>query len=112
MIEKPWGYEEILISNEQFVVKRLFIKANHRLSLQFHNVKIEAWLFIKGKGLYISSNGTNSYDGRLVESIPINTIHRIEAEQDTEIIEVSTPELDDVVRVADDYGRVDKCCGE
>ena len=112
IIEKPWGSEEILLQTNEFVVKRILVKAHHRLSLQFHRVKIESWLVLRGRGLYVSAKGEDSYNGKFVDSIPANAIHRLEAYEDTEIIEVSTPELDDVVRVEDDYGRVDKCCGE
>lgn len=90
-IDKPWGYEEILEKNEFYVIKRIFVKKGHRLSKQYHNKKTETWIFPDGT----------------IKHIPPKTIHRLEAKGgDLEILEVSTPELDDVVRLEDDYNRV------
>ena len=107
-IEKPWGYEEILIKDSLFITKRIFIKEGHRLSLQFHNKKNEVWLILRGRGKITKGFYTTYYGNGIgkVECIPAGIPHRIEAKEDTELIEVSTPELDDVVRLEDNYGRV------
>jgi mannose-6-phosphate isomerase-like protein (cupin superfamily) len=90
-IEKPWGYEEILEENKHYVIKRIFVKKGHRISKQYHKIKTETWIYPDGK----------------IENIPPGKIHRLEAKKkDIEIIEISTPELDDIIRLEDDYGRV------
>ena len=90
IIEKPWGHEEILEKNEHYVIKRLFVKKGHRLSKQYHNIKTETWIYPDGK----------------IVHIPPKTVHRLEAkDEDVDILEVSTTELDDIVRLEDDYGR-------
>lgn len=108
-IWKPWGYEKILICNADFVVKELFIKAGHRLSLQKHIVKEEIMLVIHGNGFFQKDLGAFAYcaNSRVrAFHFPSETIHRITAGEDTTLIEVSTPELDDVIKIEDDYGRV------
>ena len=109
--EKPWGYELLLARTSQYAGKLIFVKKGHRLSLQFHKKKDESMYFYQGKAL-IETEGS---DGRLVRTvaepgyclrIPPMTKHRLEALEDTTFFEVSTPELDDVVRLQDDYGRV------
>jgi mannose-6-phosphate isomerase-like protein (cupin superfamily) len=107
MTEKPWGYEEILLQNEKFVVKRLFIRGGHRTSLQKHSLKHEAMLILLGKGVIGIGDSNTWYDTKhKVFAIPTDIMHRITATKDTELIEVSTPELDDVIRLEDDYGRI------
>lgn len=108
-IDKPWGYEEILVNNGRYVIKKIFVNKKHRLSLQAHKVKSETLLIHKGKGVVTLDGKRVDYDvsgmPKIVDiSIP-GTVHRIVAVRDTVIYEVSTPELDDVIRIEDDYGR-------
>ena len=112
IIDKPWGHEEIIINTSKYVMKKLFIKAGHRLSRQFHVRKDETIYVFKGK-LYLDlsenegkSNILTLDEGRSWRIKP-KTIHRFAApsNQDVELFEVSTPELNDVVRLSDDYGR-------
>jgi mannose-6-phosphate isomerase len=110
-VEKPWGYELIWAEAERYVGKLLFVRAGHSLSLQFHRVKDESWLVQEGRAqLELGSAG----DAVLHEEIigpgttfhfRPGTVHRVTAIEDTTILEVSTPELDDVVRLEDRYGR-------
>lgn len=108
--EKPWGFELLFAHTPKYAGKVIFVKRGHRLSLQYHKEKDETMYLYKGKAL-IEVEGS---DGRLVKSvaepgycvrIPPRTKHRLEAVEDTTIFEVSTPELEDVVRLEDDYGR-------
>lgn len=110
IITKPWGYEKILEKNNHYVVKILHIKKGHKLSLQYHERKTETLFLYKGKGHVVKWNrGGSKYE--YMETplqkvhIPRGWVHRIEAIEDLEILEVSTIELDDVVRMEDDYGR-------
>lgn len=104
--DKPWGYEELLSSNESYAMKKLVIKEGHRLSLQLHLHKRETWYIASGEGA--ATLGTTMFNlkpDRVVD-IPAGTQHRVFAGKgDMVIIETSTPQLDDVVRIQDDYGR-------
>lgn len=110
-VEKPWGYELIWAHTERYVGKLLHIKAGHRLSLQFHKVKDETVFVHAGTMRFVIEE-----NGKLVERllgpgdcchIPPGTTHRMIAETDCDVFETSTPELDDVVRLEDNYGRAD-----
>jgi len=109
-VEKPWGWELVWAEADAYVGKLLFVRAGHALSLQYHKVKDESWLVREGRAtLELGEVG-----GEL-ERIEITagdafryrpgTVHRVAAVEDTLILEVSTPELDDVVRIEDLYGR-------
>jgi mannose-6-phosphate isomerase len=108
-IEKPWGYEIIWAKTDKYVGKILHINAGHALSLQFHQIKEETIRVLKG-------NLSFFYDGDqfLLKPgdsfhIPKGKLHRMRAgDHDVEIVEVSTTELDDVIRVSDNYGRLSK----
>jgi len=110
-VEKPWGYELIWAETDEYVGKLLFVKAGESLSLQFHNVKDESWLVQQGRAkLELGSAG----DAMLKQEVigpgatfrfRPGTVHRVTAIDDTKIVEVSTAELDDVVRLEDRYGR-------
>jgi len=108
-VSKPWGHELIFAKTARYVGKILHIKQGETLSLQYHNVKEETLFVVRGElKLTIESDG----DRRVLplregESfhIPPRLIHRMEAVIDTDVAEVSTPELDDVVRLEDRYGR-------
>jgi mannose-6-phosphate isomerase len=110
-VDKPWGYELIWAETERYVGKVLFIKAGESLSLQFHRIKDEAWLVQDGRAkLELGSAGEAMLNEEVVAAgatfrFKPGTVHRVTALEDTTIVEVSTPELDDVVRLEDRYGR-------
>ncbi len=105
IVEKPWGREQWLVVTEKYVLKILEIKKGHRFSLQYHEIKDEAWLVIKGKLLAVYGEEKLTLIPGDIVRVPPKTIHRLKALEDAEIIEVSTPELEDVVRLEDDYSR-------
>ena len=110
-VEKPWGYELIWAVSEIYVGKVLFVKAGESLSLQYHEQKDESWFVQSGRGrLELGVEGS----GELVEAeigtgdsfrYRPGTVHRVTSIEDTTILEVSTPHLEDVVRLEDAYGR-------
>ena len=109
-INKPWGYELIWAQTAHYVAKILSIRAGHQLSRQYHRQKDESFFVQKGEMCLEIGQGDEL---KRVEMKPGDsfhcppcTIHRMRALTDVEVFEVSTPELDDVVRVEDDYGRV------
>jgi mannose-6-phosphate isomerase-like protein (cupin superfamily) len=110
-VEKPWGWELIWADTELYVGKILFLAAGHALSLQFHNQKDESWYVQSGRGeleLGEAGQGILSTEvivpGNAFRFVP-GTVHRVTALEDLTILEVSTPHLDDVVRLEDAYGR-------
>jgi len=110
-VEKPWGYELIWAHTDTYVGKVLFVRAGHSLSLQFHREKDEAWLVQSGRAkLELGEVGDSVLNeevigpGNAFHYVP-GTVHRVTAVEDTTILEVSTPHLDDVVRLEDAYGR-------
>lgn len=106
IVTKPWGYEDIWAHTDEYVGKILYIKNNQRLSLQYHEKKKETVRVLKGTLTLVMENHTYFLDEGESKHIPSGTIHRMEARDgDVMVIEVSTPELDDVVRLQDDYQR-------
>jgi mannose-6-phosphate isomerase len=110
-VDKPWGHELIWAETDDYVGKVLFIRAGQSLSLQYHERKDESWLVQAGRArLELGAVGDD-----VLETIEIRpgdafryrpgTVHRVTAVEDTSIVEVSTPHLDDVVRLEDAYGR-------
>ncbi len=110
-VEKPWGYELIWAHSEIYVGKVLFVKAGAALSLQFHKQKDESWLVQSGKAkLELGEAGQAVLTEEVIGAGAAfryrpGTVHRVTAIEDTTILEVSTPQLDDVVRLEDRYGR-------
>ena len=110
-VEKPWGYELIWALTDTYCGKVLFVKAGHSLSLQFHREKDEAWLVQSGRAkLELGEAGETVLKEEVVGAgaafhYAPGTVHRVTAIEDTTILEVSTPQLDDVVRLEDAYGR-------
>lgn len=112
-ILKPWGKEIWFADEPEYAGKILHIKKGHRYSLQYHEKKKETQFLIKGKIKFYLGKDQNALEefimepGDKLDIIP-GTIHRAEAIEDSEIVEVSTSDLDDVVKLADDYGRSGK----
>ena len=108
-VEKPWGYEHIWAETPRYVGKILHITAGQRLSRQYHNRKDETFLVQSGEMDLELGDGADRKTLRMraQESFhcPPGTIHRMVAVTDVDVVEVSTPELDDVVRLEDVYGR-------
>jgi mannose-6-phosphate isomerase len=110
-VEKPWGYELIWAETDAYVGKVLFVKAGESLSLQFHRVKDESWLVQDGRAkVELGSPGDAVLRAEVIGPgaafhYAPGTVHRVTALEDTTILEVSTPFLDDVVRLEDAYGR-------
>ena len=110
-VEKPWGWELIWALADGYAGKILFVRAGHSLSLQFHREKDESWYVQSGRAkVELGEVGA----AVLVEEVVTvgaafrfepGTVHRVTALEDTTILEVSTPHLDDVVRLEDLYGR-------
>jgi quercetin dioxygenase-like cupin family protein len=108
-VEKPWGYELHWAKTERYVGKIIHVNAGHALSLQYHNLKDETIYLQSGKLLFEIHHGPEvikreMLPGERVHIAP-KTVHRMTAIEDSDIFEVSTPELHDVVRLEDRYGR-------
>jgi len=110
-VEKPWGHELIWALSDTYCGKVLFVKAGAALSLQFHNEKDESWLVQSGRAkLELGDAGQTILSEEVIGAGAAfryrpGTVHRVTAIEDTTILEVSTPQLDDVVRLEDLYGR-------
>jgi len=105
-IDKPWGYEELIEYNSNYVVKKLFMKKGHSCSLQYHEIKRETIVILKGSLIiYIGDEKKEYHEGDSV-TIPPFTHHMMEGLEDCLYLESSTNELWDVVRLQDRYGRV------
>lgn len=112
VVPKPWGEERWITVNDRYAGKLLLLKKGRRLSLQFHERKHEVQYVDSGRIKY--TLGSTDRPGEVRELVatagtviilPPGAIHRMEALEDSRLFEVSTPELDDVVRIEDDYGR-------
>ena len=110
-VEKPWGWELIWAHTDAYVGKILFVKAGHSLSLQYHERKDESWYVESGRArLELGATGDPVLNEQVIAPGEAyhyrpGTVHRVTAIEDTRILEVSTPHLDDVVRLEDAYGR-------
>ena len=110
-VVKPWGFELLWAYTDRYAGKILHIDPGHRLSLQYHNSKDETLYLLNGRmQLELEDDG-----GALVQHIvaagesfrvPAGRRHRLHALEECHVLEASTPELDDVVRIHDEYGRV------
>jgi len=105
-VEKPWGKEVWLEVNDKYVVKELHINPNQRISLQYHEKKLETMYVLQGHGdLLLDDVVIELYNGLSI-TIPPKAVHRLSAcSGGIIILETSTPELEDVVRIEDDYNR-------
>ena len=105
VVDKPWGREVWYAHNDHYAGKILEVTAGHLLSLQLHEIKHETLYLQSGRMLF--TLGDEVFEWRPGEAIeiPPRTVHRMEAVEDSVILEVSTPHLEDVVRLEDRYGR-------
>jgi len=108
-VEKPWGHELIWAETDRYVAKVLFIKQGYKLSRQYHRVKDETLLVESGQMDLEIGQDSDLRTQRMrhgdVFHVTPGTVHRMIAVEDCEVFEVSTPQLDDVVRLEDGYGR-------
>jgi mannose-6-phosphate isomerase-like protein (cupin superfamily) len=110
-VEKPWGYEIIWASTDRYVGKILHVNAGHALSLQYHVRKDETIHLLRGRMRFWAGPSASELreiplsEGQSFRVTP-GTVHRMEAITDVDILEASTPDLDDVVRLEDRYGRI------
>ena len=109
VVPKPWGHETIWAHTDRYVGKILHIKAGHALSVQYHNRKDETVYLLSGRIIYRVKGEDGLQDVQLTigEAFRVSpgTIHQMEAVTDCDVLETSTPDLDDVVRLSDRYGR-------
>lgn len=109
-VEKPWGYEIWWAQTEHYAGKILHVNAGHRLSLQYHHEKDESCYVLSGSLTLIQGDSAHDLKETTVavgdawRNLP-GVIHTIQAIDDSDVLEVSTPHLEDVVRLVDDYGR-------
>lgn len=109
-VDKPWGHELIWAKTDRYVGKVLHVKAGEALSLQYHLVKDETIMVLTGRLRFeFFAEGEEPRAQELAPGEPFHIApglrHRMIAIEDTDVVEVSTPELDDVVRIEDRYGR-------
>lgn len=109
-VPKPWGEELIWALTDRYCGKVITIETGRRLSLQYHERKDEAIFVTTGRLLLLLENDRGEDELRELgpgegAHVPVGRRHRYEAIERVELIEVSTPELDDVVRIEDDFGR-------
>ena len=121
-VDKPWGREIWYADQEKYAGKVLEVKAGARLSLQYHERKTETLYLLSGKvrlvfkpvpqgetpGADVGPQDSFEWTPGQAVHIPARTIHRFEALEDSVLLEVSTPDLTDVVRLQDDYARPDR----
>ena len=110
-VDKPWGHELIWAHTDRYVGKILHVNAGHRLSVQYHHQKDETMHVLSGELILRTWPSreakpvTRAFKAGESVHIPAPTIHQIEAVVDSDVLEASTPELDDLVRINDRYGR-------
>jgi len=108
-VEKPWGYELIWAVTDRYVGKLLHVRVGHGLSCQYHRRKDETMHVLRGE-IRLRSGTESELTERILRAgesihIPPGMVHEVEALTDSDILEASTPELDDLVRLRDRYGR-------
>lgn len=109
-VDKPWGHELIWAHTDRYVGKILHVKAGHALSLQYHERKDETIHLLRGEMRFWAGPSVDELalipmkEGDSYR-VTVGTVHRMEAVTDVDILEASTPDLDDVVRLEDRYGR-------
>ncbi len=110
IIDKPWGREELLEHNDRYVVKKLVMNAGHKCSIQYHEKKMETVYVLKGSLKLFVGKDIDNLEEKILSpgeylTLEPYVVHRMEAVEDSEYLEASTPELEDVVRLKDEYGR-------
>jgi mannose-6-phosphate isomerase len=111
-VDKPWGFELVYALTDRYCGKIIFVRKDEQLSLQFHRVKDEVVYVHEGRIEMEIGDPGGALDievvgpGRAFHIAP-GTVHRLRALEDSVVLEVSTPEVDDVVRLEDRYGRAD-----
>lgn len=111
-VTKKWGYELWFELNDKYCYKKIFIKAGTRTSFQYHEKKMETMYILSGKGKFLIENELGEVKEEIMETGEFITIlppkkHRVIALTDLILLECSTPEVDDIIRIDDDYGRKD-----
>ena len=112
-IDKPWGFEDLMDLTDRYAVKVIGFNKGARCSLQKHVNKCETIYVLSGKVMVEEDNANHELEehvylpGQFYTQRP-GFAHRVNALEDSQILEFSTPELDDVIRIEDDYGRQDK----
>lgn len=111
IIEKPWGKEEVLEVNDKYMMKRLTMLKGRRCSLQYHVKKHETVYLLSGRLRLLFGPSVHRLEDKVFEpgdfiSIQPRVVHRMEALEDSVYFEASTPEMDDVIRLSDDYKRI------
>ena len=105
-IEKPWGYEEILETNPEYTLKRLFMKKSYQCSYQYHEKKQETVLCLLGDlTILLEGKEVILRAGESITIYPLQKHRMLAKEKDCSYLECSTSELNDVIRIQDDYGR-------
>ena len=109
-VEKPWGYEIHWAVTDKYVGKILHIEAGQLLSLQYHNRKDESIYVVRGRMIFRYKDERGELVDREMiageaQRVPTGMVHQFEALEHTDVLEASTPHLDDVVRLKDRYGR-------
>lgn len=108
-VEKPWGHELIWARTARYVGKVIHVRAGHALSLQYHDRKEETLLLWRGRLRFELREGDRARSWEMAPGDRVHVrpgaVHRMTAIEDCDVFEVSTPELDDVVRIEDRYGR-------
>ena len=109
--DKPWGHELLVACNERYALKDIHMIAGTRSSLQSHRWKLETIFVISGRvsverGMPGEALVVEEFGPGQAYDVPTTMIHRVTVLEDARLIEASTPELDDVIRHQDDFGRV------
>ncbi len=110
-VDKPWGHELLWASTDLYVGKILHVHAGQLLSLQYHERKHESIYVLKGRMIFRYGETPDALTERVMgegeaQQVPTGLVHQFEAIEECDILEASTPHLDDVVRLKDRYGRV------
>tara|TARA_B100001175_G_C19447130_1_gene609340 strand:- start:752 stop:1135 length:384 start_codon:yes stop_codon:yes gene_type:complete len=109
--ERPWGWYRCICRGDNYAVKKIYVAPNQRLSLQYHNLREEHWTVVQGSGTVTQGNIETPCSAGSVFHIGIEQRHRLTGGEDgVTIIEVQrgTCKEDDIIRLEDDYGRVQK----
>lgn len=102
---KPWGKEELLVLNDKYCIKKIYVDKENRLSLQYHEIKKETMILESGLCDLLLNGKSILMEIGKPYTIQPKDVHRLIAHTDTIILEVSTPEVQDIIRIEDDYDR-------